>query len=448
MKMKWIALLLVAAMMFVLVACGGGDESANQGGGNDSTNESGNNDGGDGTTDAADPIELTWAGWSAEEEASGPVINSMIDDWNDANPNATVRWIGWPWGDTLQQLIIRTQGGEDLDVAQIDMGWLETLADMDVLVDLNTVIGEDWLTENVEGAALAAGNVNGKQLGIPWTTASIGMVYNPSILEEAGVNTPPTTIQEFEDALQKIKETHDDVIPYAMTTKDAGSMSKDFLAWLWTFGGNAFDENGNVTVNSEAGIETLTWLKSLVDNGYASMDIGRFEAREMYAVNRVGFYDDAIFARGTLQSNGAPEDELSNLIQPMLRPVVNNGDHPQSILWGHQLVVFKNAQDHERSGEFIKHLISPEQSLKYFNTVDLPPVRSDVIESDEVQSNDWVSEWMGITGTGRKAETQEFTNTSELETIMTEELQAALLGAKTVEKALEDMENRLQSALN
>ncbi len=391
---------------------------------------------------------LVWAGWSGEEEANKGIIKDIIDTYNTSNDNAEISWVGWPWANTLQQLIIRTQGNQDLDVAQVDMAWLSTLAKMDVLVDLNEVLGQDWMKENIPDASLKSGNIDGKQLAVPWTQASIGMVYNPTILKNAGIDKVPETIAEFDEALKKIKEYDKDIIPYAAATKEAGSIAKDVNAWFWTFGGQYIDDNGNVVINSEANEKALTWYKGLKDQGYIAMDLTRFDARQLFAQNKVAFYDDAILARGIAKSNGVAEDKLDETIKPMARPVLNKGDKPQSTLWGHQLVIFKNSKDTNKAGEFIKYLISEETSLKYFEATGSVPAMNSAISSDKVKNDKWSSEWLKITETGKKAETQKYENDSQLATIVTEEIQNTLLGTKTPKQALEDAQSRIEQSIN
>ncbi len=78
----------------------------------------------DTTEDASDTTEpaaeggknIVWAGWSGEEEASKDIFGRMMKAYEDASGN-TVTWVGWTWADTAQQLLIRTQGGEQLDLA-------------------------------------------------------------------------------------------------------------------------------------------------------------------------------------------------------------------------------------------------------------------------------------------------------------------------------------------
>jgi multiple sugar transport system substrate-binding protein len=396
----------------------------------------------------AEKTKLVWAGWTGEEEANKGIIKDIIGTYNTSTDKAEISWVGWPWANTLQQLIIRTQSNQDLDVAQVDMAWLATLAKMDVLVDLNEVLGADWMKENVSEAALKSGNIGGKQVAVPWTQASIGMVYNPTILKNAGVAKVPETVDEFEAALKKIKEYDKNIIPYAAATKEAGSISKDVNAWFWTFGGQYIAEDGKVVINSEANEKALTWYKGLKDKGYIAMDLTRFDGRQLFAQNKVAFYDDAILAKGIAKSNGVAEEKLNDTIQPMPRPVLKAGDKPQSTLWGHQLVIFKSAKDKAMAGDFIKYLIGKDTSLKYFDATGSVPVIKSAINDDKVKNNKWSSEWLKITETGKKAETQKYENDSQLSTIVTEEIQNTLLGTKTPKKALEDAQNRLQQNIN
>lgn len=121
---------------------------------------------------------IVWAGWSGEEEATRDIFQRMRTTYEEMSGN-TVNWVGWTWVDTAQQLLIRLQGGEQLDIAQADIGIFNTVAQTGTLADLNEVFGEEWLKENFAEATLAVGQIDGKQLGLPWSMASITMVYNP-----------------------------------------------------------------------------------------------------------------------------------------------------------------------------------------------------------------------------------------------------------------------------
>lgn len=430
MKKKWIGCVMAGALALSLTGCGGSkDESTDASGSSGDSGKGGN---------------IVWAGWSGEEESTKPAIEEIISSYNE-NSGSKVKWVGWPWKDTQQQLIIRNQGSEQLDVAQVDIGMFGALAKMGILEDINTLVDKDKLEDTYEESALKVGQVDGKQLGMPWSIASIGMVYNPTLLAEVGYNEPPKTIDEFEDCMKKLKEKNPDIIPYGMATKEE-TMATDFQPWLWTFGGKVVDD-GKVTIDNDKAKKAAEWYKGLLDDGYIQMNITRFDARQMFAEGKMAFYDDAISAKGVAVQNGISEDALDDSIKPMPRPVLKEGDDPQSAMWGHLLVVFKKSEHKKEAIDFIEHAVSEDQALKYLDSNGMPPVIKSALESDTVKNDDWTSKWLEYSKTGQRLEFAVQTNGSELNNILVEELQGILLDNKSVDEGLKDAKARIESSL-
>ena len=109
--------------------------------------------------------DSVWCGWSGEEASTKPSVDKMIEGWNASN-DVKVSWTGWPWADTLQQLLIRSSGSEPLDVAQVDSSMFPALIEAGLLEDLNTIIDPAWLSENFPESALNFGRKDGVQYGI------------------------------------------------------------------------------------------------------------------------------------------------------------------------------------------------------------------------------------------------------------------------------------------
>lgn len=395
------------------------------------------------TEPSAEGVNIVWAGWSGEEEASKDIFQRMMDTYEQQSGN-TVTWVGWTWADTAQQLLIRTQGGEQLDLAQVDIGIFNTVAQAGVLADWNEILGEDYMKETFEQSALDVGNIDGQQLGMPWSMASISMVYNPEILSAAGWDKVPVTIAEFEQCLADIKASNPDVVPYAVSTKDA-TCAGDFMPWLWTFGGAIYNEDGSVAINSDAAVACVEWYQSLMEKGYIAMDTGRGEARQLFAQGKVAFYDDAVLAKGQAVSNGVDPDEVVNVCSAMNRPVLNEGDQPQSTMWGHMLVVFKDSEYKEQAAELAQTLVSDEVAMDYFTNNGMPPVTKSAAALDEVKNDAYLNGFLESTSTARLEETARMATANEVKTIITEELQYALLGQKTAEQVVSDMAARLEA---
>ena len=390
--------------------------------------------------------EMVFAGWAGEEENSRPIVEEMISTWNQKEAQFKVKWVGWPWDKTFEQLTIRSQGGEDLDVIQSGFSWALALDEMGAVEEISDVFDAAWLKANFEESALSTGIIKGKLKALPWTLASIGTLYNPSMLKAAGIGKAPETVSEFEDALAKIQKYNRDIIAYGFCTKGA-TLVADFLPWLWSFGGEVVDRSGTVVINNPAGVKTVDWLKSLVDKGYIKMNVDRFDIRTIYAKKQVAFYHDAIMARGIAKTNGVPEGELDSTIQPMLLPVIKKGDAPQSSLWGHLVLISKNTKNKKAAAEFIKHIIGQEMSLKYFKKTGMLPVIKSAMADKSVQDDVWSSKWIEITKYGKMSELNAFSQANEMTKIIAEELQAAFIGSKTSKAALDDAKTRIESAL-
>ena len=438
---KKVLALTLACMMALTLLAGCGGNSAE----NNTANNGGNAANSNGETQeentGSESVNIVWAGWSGEEEASKDIFQRMMETYETASGN-DVTWVGWTWADTAQQLLIRTQGGEQLDLAQVDIGIFNTVAAAGVLADWNDILGADYMSETFEQSALDVGNIDGQQLGMPWSMASISMVYNPEILAAAGWDSVPVTIAEFEQCLADVKAANPDVVPYAVSTKDA-TCAGDFMPWLWTFGGAIFNEDGSVAIDSEAAVACVEWYQSLMDKGYIAMDTGRGEARQLFAQGKVAFYDDAVVAKGQAVSNGVAPEDVVKVCSAMPRPVLNEGNQPQSTMWGHMLVAFKDSAYQQQAADLAKTLISDEVAMDYFENNGMPPVTKSAAASEEVQNDAYLKGFMDSTATARLEETARMTNANEVKTIITEELQYALLGQKTAEQAVADMASRL-----
>lgn len=433
---KWsgfICIMLIAA----LVITGCGKNEGNKGKGN----------GGADPSQAQKEVNLTWVGWSGSDKPSDVIIGDMIAKWNTENPKKTAAWLGWPWDQALQQILVRNTSKQSMDVGQSEIGWLKALQEADAIVDLTELVGKDWMEQNFEASALEVGQIDGKQYGIPWTMSATSMVYNPTLLEAAGVTKIPETLEEFEAALQKLKDYDKEIIPYGALTKSA-SASNDIQVWLWAFGGGVFDDKGEVIINNEAGLQTMNWYKKMYDKGFIMMDVDRNSARQLFTQGKIGFFEDAILVKGIVLNGGVSEEELLDRLAPMPRPVLNAGDTPRDKMWGHVLVIFKNSPYQQDAADFIKHIVGKESATNYFTQGGLLPTMKEVIASEQVQNDPLAEQWLEITKTSRKGDTEAYSDKAALDNIIVEEFQAMLLNAKEPQQALDDAATRIKSIIN
>jgi multiple sugar transport system substrate-binding protein len=387
--------------------------------------------------------KIVFANWGSQEAATQSDFASMLSGFNAAT-KADATSLGYPYQDEEQELETRLKAGQAPDVAQLDINWITTFAAQGALVDLNQVYGKATLANLYPANALKLGQWHGMQVALPWTLASIGLVANKQLLARAGITQMPVTTDEFAADLAKIRQTEPGVIPYALDTKTPALVTPFFEPWLWTFGGTIF-KNGKVAIDSPGTVRALTYLAGLVKAGSIQKDVDIFTARTLFAQGKVAFYDDAIIAKGLVT-----DTSRASAVVPVPRPVVASGDAPQSIQWGHALVMFKKnrtAAQNSAAAQLITKLENPSLTGTYFKTQGLLPATIAGLQQTSAAKDPYQTAWAAITQTSRVDETAVYVDGAQISEIIGNNAQAAYLGIETPEQAAKAMSSAL-SQLN
>lgn len=393
--------------------------------------------------------EIDFMTWTYAEEAGKETVERLIANFEEQSGHE-VDPLGFAWGDMQRNIFLRFRSNDLPDVSQLQGRWLPTFQEIPQLVDLNEVWGQEWLEERIDPSVLAMGRIDGAQLGMPWIAGSIGMVANMAMLDEAGVEELPTTVEEFRTALEKVKRAYPESVPYSMATTNNNSILLDFMIWNWVFGGELIGQDGEITVDDEAGRGALAFLKELTDAGLIAPEIDRPDSRRLFAQNQSAFYFDAPGARSHIRTFSGEGEAVDEIIRPMKTPVLAEGDPHRSIQWGHLLVLFADeppAPD-AAAPEFLAYLVSDEAQELYFEMRGVPPVTKAARGSDLVQSDAYTAQWGEAAGEPLRNEIAPWPNAAELTTILGEEVQSALLGQKPVDEAIADMDARMQRSMD
>jgi ABC-type glycerol-3-phosphate transport system substrate-binding protein len=196
------------------------------------------------------------------------------------------------------------------------------------------------------------------------------------------------------------------------------------------------DDKGAVALNDAGSVAAVEWFAGLLKKGYIRAKMNRFDARQLFAQGKVGFYDDAIAAR-SLAASGKPKDAKLTVV-PLARPVLKAGDKPQALLWGHIVVVIEGDQA-DSAAAFAKYITTDQATaVNYFEKLSLPPTVADAIKAESVQKDSYVSTWTtAITTTARANPFWPYAQTAQMEKILGEKVQEVLLGSTGAQAALD-----------
>lgn len=133
-------------------------------------------------------------------------------------------------GDTVKDLT--TAAGNLPDIAMVDNPKVSTLADAGLLT---TTEDNGFDVSNIEENILSAGEIDGKVYGVPVGANTLGLYYNPEVLEAAGVDIASVTdYASLTAALEKIVAAGKKGITFSAVGTEEGSFQ--FLPWFWGAG--------------------------------------------------------------------------------------------------------------------------------------------------------------------------------------------------------------------
>ncbi len=140
-------------------------------------------------------------------------------------------------------------GDDTVDLFALDKIWITEFSSAGWLQPLDEYFDEEYMSQFIE-ATNTASYVDDKLMAIAWFTNANMLFYRTDILEEAGVE-PPATFAELEDICKNL--TGQGGTEYGITFQGAQyeGLVCCWLEYVWSNGGNVYDADGNLVVNTQ-----------------------------------------------------------------------------------------------------------------------------------------------------------------------------------------------------
>ncbi|MEV0787950.1 sugar ABC transporter substrate-binding protein [Kribbella sp. NPDC050459] len=133
-------------------------------------------------------VQLTFALWDASMK---PSEEQIIRDFEKENPGITVQIQLTPWDQYWQKLKAAASGGEAPDVMWMNAPNFQLYASNGMLLPLSKYIDRDSVDLGVYAKAVTDSFVlKGEQYGMPRDNTTIGLWYNKTLFDAAGVKYP------------------------------------------------------------------------------------------------------------------------------------------------------------------------------------------------------------------------------------------------------------------
>lgn len=253
------------------------------------------------------------------------------------------------------------------------------------LVDLSDKVVEDpaWDWEDFQESARTSTTVDGQVIAVPVATETAVLFYRKDLLEAAGLEVPQT-MDELTSAVEEIHRLNPDIYAFGGRGETSAAVTQ-FSSFLYSFGGDWTDGNGNATVNTPEAIEAYNYYGGLIrDYGPpGSVDMNWPQVMGLMQQGLVAFYPE-----GSSQYNNAVDpskSEISDQIGVAPIPAGPAGSKPYNIT-NFAIGINSSSNNQDNAWEFIKWATNQENVLA-FQQQDVPGPRTSVWENPEGTSS-------------------------------------------------------------
>ena len=148
-------------------------------------------------------MRLTWWGNTIRDEQT----LKAVELFTEKNPGLTIDTETTGWGGYWDKVNTQAASSSMPDLMQQDYAYIGQWASRNQLLDLTPYINDGTIdVSKIPGVVLSSGGINGKIYGIPLGSTAYSMVYDPAVLQEAGIPAVDSTTWTLKD-FEKIAET-------------------------------------------------------------------------------------------------------------------------------------------------------------------------------------------------------------------------------------------------
>lgn len=373
------------------------------------------------------------------------VLEELVAQYEAENEGVTVEITSLPWGQAFETLATMVAGGDIPDVVEMPDTWAALYAGSGRLASLEDHIAGWEHGGTLTDKTLAMGRQAGEAYMIPYGFYLRAMFYNRNLLAEAGVESPPGTMEEFMAAAAAVSEL-DGKAGYCLRGGPGGTNGWIMMAAAMNGTNEFFTEDGQSRINEPGSVEGIQFLLDLYQNGYAPRDSVNWGFNEIVA----GFYSgtcafldqdpDALIAIAERM------DAEDFAVMPM--PVGPSGQAFPTIGFA-GWSIFNTTEHEDEAWDLVATLSSPQANSVWAQRVGVIPIHEGA-DQDPYFQTDQFSGWFDTLNGEQYVPTVMPTFLEEwgffASTILLETSQEALLGQRSAQDLADEWAEFLNDA--
>lgn len=373
--------------------------------------------------------------WHTYGEREEKVLKEKIKPlFEKEHPDIELKLTRMPTEGLKQQVIAGVSGDAAPDLMRMDIVWVSEFAKMGALKDLSAMEGFEEVKNSVFEGPMSTNLYQGKYYGVPLNTNTKVAIYNKALLEKAGLQGAPKTMDEFVAAAKAAKEAG------AKGSIGIGGVAQSWswLPYFWSLGGKLTNEdftkfdgflnspesiaaveeivkwhNDKLTAPTILGKEPGTW-DGIKNNEYFMIDDGPW------------FYDILMNEK----------DSKFKPLEQTVRGLIPEGPGgSRSVIGGEDLVVFANSKHPEEAWEFAKWMLQ-EEPQKIMSETGLIPTNKVAANNPKFLEVPFVKEYVEQLQTAMPR--TPIPQWSEFDAILSLNFEKVIRGKMTAKEALDN----------
>ncbi len=303
--------------------------------------------------------------------------------------------------------------------------------------------------EDIFPGMVNAMKFDGVLYGIPFRHSTSGLHYNEEIFKEQGLSGPPRTIEEFIDYAKKSTFTRADGSQVAgyVGTMDYPNVVDIARAW----DGDFITLDYRCAANEEPMVRTIAIHQELYEAGVIPKAFTTFKGEDINIWMQTGRAAMIIGGMGRNRIYNDPEKsqypgKIKTVNIPITEDLLQKYDVAPAKVEFWTIVIPKNSKNKELAWSLIKHMVSKDATLRAALNGN-GPVRASTYQIESFTSKKSYAAAEGALLKVARIPLPAFDQSAKAADIFKEEAEAAVLGFKTPQQAMDDVCRRVNPLL-
>ena len=227
---------------------------------------------------------------------------------------------------------------------------------------------------------------DGQYMALPTAVRSLALFYNKRLFDEAGIDAPPTNLDELVDMAKKLTK-RDGAGNLTQVGITSGMTAQDHHWWrevlVRQFGGQPYsDDLTTVAYDSEAGHKALEWYVALDQEHGVTDSTFMDEPQAAFKAGRAGMHIDGSFRIGALNDTRGLKWGVSEL------PAGPDGTQSNySSYWVNAVTSKAQGEKYDAALKFMAYITSDEAMQIWLDTVGELPAKPSAALTEKNKSD-------------------------------------------------------------